>query len=431
MDARDALLLIDLDKGGEQLGPLFEEPRRRVQEDPQFRTAWSQYQAVKALAWETAPDLDERLLRQGLQSARRQEVERRLARTTGSQDAARELLLEPGGKRGLPAWASFLLLAGAVGLGWMAFGPGLKSQGPEAPAFAVADKANTQANGEEPLAFEFPEESDGKEAKPPSTDETRAENPDARRARKLLQAHLHRNDPKPLAMVVTAAPALAPPSPVETPSLPQASSVPTQVIIAVAPSPPPSPLPTAAPSLVPTAVPTPLPTHVPSAVPTQVPTALPTHAPTKLPTKAPTQVPTHAPTSLPTAVPTRMSSIELLPDENPTVAKPAPTTVSAAKIAGPKRLEGMAVETDLTLSSPQFPAQATLSLPEKDGVDLRLFDMRGRLVRLYAKGEQGPGRWRYNLSASDDQGPALTKGSYYLRVQTNRGFSKVEALEQP
>ena len=37
MNARDALLFLDLDKGPSQDGPLFDEPRRRLQGDPQLR----------------------------------------------------------------------------------------------------------------------------------------------------------------------------------------------------------------------------------------------------------------------------------------------------------------------------------------------------------------------------------------------------------
>jgi hypothetical protein len=410
VEARDGLLLIDLDKGGAQLGPLFEEPRRRLQEDPQFRQAWSQYQAVRALAWEAAPALDERLVRQGLQAGRRQEVERRLARATGSQDIARQLLLEPrGAKRGgLPVWASFLLLAGAIGLGWSAFGPRAKSPEP-VPSFAAADSVPP---GKDPaMAFEFPAENGAHETEfalgpPPASDETRAENPDARRARRLLEAHLHRND----AVAAAGSPATHPVAggPGEIPK----AAPPTAVTLAAAsrPSPPPVPVlnlpPTAAPTLAPTSVPSPAPTI------------------------APTPVPTRPPTPLPTPAPTRVSSIELVPEESPAPASAAQTGPLAAKAAGPRKLEGVAVEATLTLSSPQFPADATLGLPEAGAVDLRLFDMRGRLVHRYAAGEQSAGRWRYSLSATDDQGHTLAKGNYYLRVIT-RWFSKVEALEQP
>jgi hypothetical protein len=386
MDVKDSQVLIDFDKGGGHLGPLFEDPQQRLQEDPRFRQAWMQYQGIRALAWETAPELDERLVRQGLQAGRRQEVERRLARATGSQDAARELLLDPAQakRNGLPVWVSFLLLAGAVALGWKVFGPfGLgTSKDQEAPAasFAKADSANAQASSQEPLTFEFPADASATASaaalgQPPPSDETHSESPEARRARRLLLEHLRHNEP-----VVGATSGGSHEAPVVKAA--QATAVPTRVHVAALPS----PLPTAQPR----------------------PTA-----------------------AKPTAVATRVSSIELVPEETRS-ARPTPALAidTAAQILSPRKLEGSAAEATLTLSSTQFPAQATLSLPEAGTVDLRLFDMRGRLVHRYAEGEQGAGRWRYNLSATDDQGRALGKGSYYLRVIT-RWFSKVEALEQP
>jgi hypothetical protein len=451
MDVRDSLLLIELDKGGEKLGPLFEEPRRRLQEDPGFRRAWSQYQAIRALAWEAAPALDERLVRQGLQASRRHDVERRLARATGSQDLARELLLDPSRvkRSGLPVWVSFLLLVGAIGLGWTAFGPKPKGPEPGAPSFAAADGANTQADAEAPLAFEFPAESQAGAAlepqgQPPASDETRAENADARRARRLLQEQLHHNDP-PTPAPATVAPTATVSAPKPTPPTgpPQDSAIapPALAFVAteapsagpvptMAPTHAPTPAPTALPTAAPARVPTPLPTVAPTSLPTHAPALVPTVRPTQVPTRAPTAVPTRAATAVPTTLPTHVSSIELLPEETLAPAAVRVPAVSSAKLHGPKKLEGMAVEAALSLSGPQLPAQATLSLPEAGAVDLRLFDMRGRLVRRYAEGDQGPGRWRYSLSATDEQGRPLAKGSYYLRVIT-RWFSKVEALEQP
>ena len=364
MDAKDSLLLIELDKGGEQLGPLFEEPRRRLQEDTRFRAAWMQYQALRALAWEATPELDERLVRQGLQASRRQEVERRLARATGSQDAARELLLVPSsGKRsGLPIWVAFLLLVGALGLGWMAFGPNNKTA-ELAPIRANDVTPVPSPNGDGNLAFEFPAQTgvSGNESlvgQAPASDETHAENTDARRARRLVQEQLHHNDvvaakPAPTAVPMRTAhpaPTRSLPRPTEKPSSSQFELVPDNTVVA-------------------------------------------------------TQ--TMGPTSMPSAVPTAWQP----------------------KIAAPEKLDASALEASLLLSSPSFPAQAILNLPEAGSVDLRLFDMRGRLVHRFAAGDQAAGSWRYTLNATDEEGHPLPKGNYYLRVIT-RWFSKVEALEQ-
>jgi hypothetical protein len=377
MDLRDSQQLIDMDKGGEGLGPLFEEPRRRLQEEPAFRQAWAQYQAVKALAWEAAPDLDERLVRQGLQASRRQDVERRLARATGSQDAARELLLKPeGAKNGLPTWVAFLLLVGAIGLGWLAFGPDMNSkvQIPPPLPTPVADAA---------LAFEFPanglSETASADAGLPPSDETHGNDEVTRQARRLVNDNLRAAEAPKAATIIEPKPKAPKPStphPAPTKAVPRPTAIKAQ--------------------------PTPVPTEILIGE-VEAPVTLAPVPGSSLPTLSPTPVP------------------------------PVPTNVASSENAGPARfqaMEGSASEASLTLNSAQFPAQATLSLPEAGSVDLRLFDMRGRLVRRYAEGEQPAGRWRVDLSALDDQGHALTPGNYYLRAIT-RWFSKVEAIDQP
>jgi hypothetical protein len=334
MDVRDSLALIDMDKGVETLGPLFEAPSRRLQDDPRFRADWTQYQALRALAWEAAPDLDDRLLRQALQASRRQEVERRLARATGSQDAARELLLEPqrGARSGLPVWAAFLLLAGALGLGWLAFKPSTPAS-PDAPAVPAA---GNPPGGD--LTFEFPVPNSPAQAALDSTqpaphDETHSDDAPSRQARRLVNENLR---------------------------------------------------------------------DAAQARPRSTPTARPE------PTEAPTAVPTLQATAVPSRVPT-----------------PVP---AAAPAAGPSADQDSGA--GFVLSSGRFPASATITLPASGAVDLRLFDMRGRLVHRYLDGNHAAGTWQVDLPATDEQNRSLPQGSYYLRVIT-RWFSKVEALDQP
>jgi hypothetical protein len=335
MDVRDSLALIDLDKGVETLGPLFEAPSRRLQDDPRFRADWTQYQALRALAWEAAPDLDDRLLRQALQASRRQEVERKLARATGSRDAARELLLEPqrGARSGLPVWAAFLLLAGALGLGWLAFKPA----GP-APSDIQAVPGTAGNPPGSDLSFEFPASNSPAQAALDSTepaphDETHSDDAPNRQARRLVNQNLR-----------------------------DAAQV----------------------------------------RPRDTPTARP----------EPTKVPPVAPTVQATAVPS------FAPTQVPAAAVPAAAAVSQ---------DGGA---SFVLSSERFPASATITLPESGAIDLRLFDMRGRLVHRYLDGNHAAGTWRMDLPATDEQNRNLPQGSYYLRVIT-RWFSKVEALDQP
>jgi hypothetical protein len=333
MDVRDSLALIDMDKGVETLGPLFEAPSRRLQDDPRFRADWTQYQALRALAWEAAPELDDRLLRQALQASRRQEVERKLARATGSRDAARELLLEPqrGARSGLPVWAAFLLLAGALGLGWLAFKPAGPSSSDTQPLPGAA--GNTPGGD---LTFEFPASNSPAQAaldstQPATHDETHSDDAPNRQARRLVNQNLR-----------DAAQARPHATPTERPE------------------------------------------------PTRVPTLAPTVQATTAPTLAPTQAPAAA----------------------------------SAPAAGQ---DGGA---SFVLSSERFPASATISLPESGAIDLRLFDMRGRLVHRYLDGNHAAGTWRMDLPATDEQNRSLPQGSYYLRVIT-RWFSKVEALDQP
>ncbi len=346
MDARDSLQLFDLDKGGEQLGPLFEEPRRRLQEDSLFRAAWNRYQAVRALAWEAAPDLDDRLIRQGLQAGRRQEVERRLARAMGSQDAARELLLSGGaGKQGgVPAWAALLLLLGALGLGWMAFGP--KSDNVEAGARIEPAKDLKQIGsaGTEAMAFEFPIPVSPSAAAPaatPGDDETHRDSAATQSARRLVNENLQ------------------------------------------------------------------------EAAQSKTPRARARRRRRVRSALAPVEVPSSSPT----------------PSLEPTVEASPVSTATATPTPAPPVLIGSVV-TGLTVTGNQFPVDVVLTLAEPAAVDLRLFDMRGQLVRQLAGSSLAAGAWPYHLAAVDDQGVPLPKGSYYLRA-TTPSYSKVETLEQP
>jgi FlgD Ig-like domain len=191
-DLRDALLYLDLDKGPDAPGPLFEEPRRLLDSDPHLRAGWFQYQALRALALESAPEPGERMLRAVLMQCRRERVGRQLARTTGGEDEARSILL---GKlsegRAFPGWILCLLLLGTLGLGAMAFHDDWLGKG-------AADAAGPAA-----APFEFPAQTPPAEAavsNPPQepgtdgdesdADDTHTEVPAARQARQILRAHL-------------------------------------------------------------------------------------------------------------------------------------------------------------------------------------------------------------------------------------------------
>ena len=83
----------------------------------------------------------------------------------------------------------------------------------------------------------------------------------------------------------------------------------------------PTPTPTVVPTATPTLKPTPMPTVVPTATPTLKPTATPTVVPTATPTLKPTATPTVVPTATPTATPTLKPTT--IPTAIPTVI---PTT---------------------------------------------------------------------------------------------------------
>ena len=70
------------------------------------------------------------------------------------------------------------------------------------------------------------------------------------------------------------------------------------------PTPTPTVVPTATPTLKPTATPTVVPTATPTLKPTATPTVVPTATPTATPTLKPTTIPTAIPTVIPTVIPT-------------------------------------------------------------------------------------------------------------------------------
>ena len=99
------------------------------------------------------------------------------------------------------------------------------------------------------------------------------------------------------------------------------------------PTPTPTVVPTATPTLKPTATPTVVPTATPTLKPTATPTVVPTATPTLKPTATPTVVPTATPTLKPTATPTVVSTATptLKPTATPAVTSTLkPTTIPTA-----------------------------------------------------------------------------------------------------
>jgi hypothetical protein len=391
MNARDALLFLDLDKGPSQDGPLFDEPRRRLQADPRLRAGYSQFQALRALAWECAPEPGERLVKQALLQSRREQVKGQLARAAGSEDLAREILLGRVKERqGLPAWFWGLLLLGAVGLGGLAWQQGLFSLGHGEPVTEPLPQSVIKGP-DDPLPFEFPATTpavaalsapvaaSGEAPGQPDSNDVKHEDAASRQARLLMRQHLKQAQDRAQG-VSDDEEAPAPPAAVKAPKRTVKKAA-ARAAAAPAPAKP--------------------------AIQAQ-PTLRPTAAPTAVPTAAPTAAPTVAPTPAPTAAP---------------ASDPANAGVDAAATAS---------AADMTLSSANLPSSGTLritlTLPEHKDLDLRVFDMRGKPVRKLAEGAYGPGKAEFDLSAFDDSGAALPAGTYYLRVMT-AWFSRVEPIQ--
>ena len=106
--------------------------------------------------------------------------------------------------------------------------------------------------------------------------------------------------------------------PTATPTLkPTPTVVPTATPI-LKPTPTPTVVPTATPTLKPTPTPTVVPTATPTLKPTATPTVVPTATPTLKPTATPTVVPTVNPTLKPTTIPTAIPTV--IPTTTPNLA---------------------------------------------------------------------------------------------------------------
>jgi len=426
-DPRDALLFLELDKGGDAPGPLFEEPRRMLERDPRLRAGWQQYQALKALALEASPEPSEKMLRAVLLQCRRERVGRQLARATGDDELARSILLgkAPGG-RSFPGWLKGLLAFAALAMGAMAvwgywLGLDRKAPGNAPPAPALTTGKEEAVPFEFPLqtpadaALSQPSKADQGNDAQSDADDTHSEPAAARQARRILREHLHE--------------AVARERSDEGDNTAQDDT----------PTPPPTPTPLVRRALV--AQPVGLPASTPRPWPTAYPALMnagaaqamglaPVQAPLPAPALAPVQAPLPAPALAPTQVaapaPTRVAT----PWAAPTAAPASPTAGPGPAPAGNlDAIQGSPA--GLTLSSGSLTVDGsldiTLGLPERKDIDLRLFDMEGHSVRLLAQGAFGPGIQHFPLDARGDTGGALAPGNYYLRVMTP-WFSRVEPI---
>jgi hypothetical protein len=430
MNTNDALLFLDLDRQGDQdQGTLFDEPRRRLSRDPSLRGGWAQYQALRALAWECAPEPGERMIRHALQQTRRERVQGQLARTTGSDDLAREILLGRVKQRaGVPAWIWLLLLVASLGFGAMAWHQGLI--GPDPSGGGPAAKG-----GDDAVSFEFPAQTEPAQAalsapagvsgagaaEAAGSEDVKHEDDASRQARRLLREELHRaelrDNPPPKAAAAAQAPPVAqaqrPPAqrpPAARPAGPNYGQ--TTALQAALMAPPPDPAAQA--QVRPQARPTAAPAQVRNAAPATAQVRPTTAAPIATPTRVAPPAPVLAPAAAP-AAPAAASG-----------PAPAAAGLDASGAAPSADQAGMVLDSNDIVVGGRL--RATLTLPDAKAVDLRLFDVSGKPVRAIADGPAGPGTVIYTVDAKDDNGQPLGAGTYYLRVMT-AWFSRVEPIQ--
>jgi hypothetical protein len=431
MTATDALLFLDLDRQVDQdQGTLFDEPRRRLRGDPSLRAGWAQFQALRALAWECAPEPGERLVRQAVQQARRERVQGQLARTAGSDDLAREILLGRDRQRsGVPPWIWLLLLGASLGFGALAWHQGLI--GPD-QALSPAPAAKT---GDDAVSFEFPAQTAPADAALSSpgglsaaagadSEDVKHEDSASRQARQLLRQELQQAQ----ARANPPAPSKAPPAPPFAASdlvvEPAAQSYgQTTALQAALLAPTPSDVVLAEARALQEPGPPARPTSVPQAKPTAMPKAKPLSVPQARPTATPQPAPTA--TRVPAPVLAQPAATAAAPSVSFAAPSPSPAAASSPAAPSPDQA-GLSLDSSDVVVGGRL--RATLTLPEAKAVDLRLFDIGGKPVRTIADTVAGPGTVVYSVDAKDDNGQPLGAGTYYLRVMT-AWFSRVEPIQ--
>lgn len=378
----EALLFLDLDKGK---GPSLEEQGRRLRSDPHLRSGWSQYQALRALSFETAPAPDETMVQSVLSQCRRDAVGRQLSQIAGGDEAAREILLGKGG--GFAPWLLGLLLLGALGLGWTVFrgeGPAGRADLPLSSSAAVGSLLSPQTDA---VPYEFPVQTPMEAAlsAPPGeasntdgaddsddADDVHTEAPAERQASRLLREHLHEaeaRDQEP------AAPAAAKPVP--------------------------APLPAARPA------------PVKKAAARRTKRTWPWSAGVKK-------------NAVAEAAASATSGHRVLVR---TLGPPVPAglTLSSETLAAiPDASPGE--PTNAKAQTNESGLDIALGMPERRDIDVRFFGPSGKATRVLAAGSYGPGTVHFLLDAKDDHDRTLAPGTYYLRVMTP-WFSRVEPIQ--
>jgi len=119
-----------------------------------------------------------------------------------------------------------------------------------------------------------------------------------------------------------------------------------------------------------------------------------------------------------------VSGVELTAAPIATGLPPALVIPPPAGAAAPVALVPSALTLDLPWPNPANPlARFAFTAPPAQAVELRLFDLRGRLVReaRLVAGQDGRGAWEFD--GRDASGRAVASGVYRCVVQTGEGFA--------
>lgn len=421
---REALLFLDLDKGK---GPSLEEQGRRLRSDPHLRSGWSQYQALRALSFETAPAPDEKMVQSVLSQCRREAVGRQLSQIAGGDEAAREILLGKG-SRGLAPWMLGLLLAGALGLGWTVFhgeGPAGHTDSPLSPS---ADAGSLLSPQTDAVPFEFPVQTPPEAAlsAPPGeapnadgaddsddADDVHTEAPAERQASRLLREHLHEaeardQEPAEPSPVAAAAPELKAPVAVD--------AFPAMAALA-----PPLALPSPTSAVAPAAA-LPVPSPLPAVRPVGVKKAAARRAPRTRSWSAAVKKTAAAKAGPVVPASAREVRVRTLGPPVPAGLTLSADTLAAAPEASPR------TPTDANTQTNESGLDVVVGMPERRDIDVRFFSPSGKAARVLAVGSYGPGTVHFLLDSKDDHDRTLAPGTYYLRVMTP-WFSRVEPIQ--
>jgi hypothetical protein len=153
-------------------------------------------------------------------------------------------------------------------------------------------------------------------------------------------------------------------------------------------------------------------------------------APTIVATVAPTLIPALPPP--PTAVPaveTKPTEVVFKFEERPDLSslknQPVLTSTPVKEIEGAARLK-ISRENFSPLKGQRCVFE--LEFPQKASLEIRIFDLEGKSIRLVTDSLAGPGKIKFEWDGRSDSGKIQYPGQYLARIMT-RWFSRVETIE--